>query len=143
MVKTTHIILALCTIFLLTNCKKDKAEDYDYRSVYVGKWNFKQTVFTYSGYYVYGEPGTSPQWTYTTNTNVSYNDGTGSISLGSGKDELLLKYSSTGPERIINLTDNNKGSWSLTSTAFHDDVQPSPPSYSSYYQTIEVTGKKL
>jgi hypothetical protein len=138
------LILLVGLINGLTSCKKEDDPEVDSRAKYVGAWNFKTTVFHYSGYYDYNvPPGSSPIWVTDNETTVSENDSTGSVVLGPGENQLTLKYCSTCSERIIDLDQNGKGSWIITDDTFFDDVQPSPPGCPSAYTTIRVDGEKL
>ena len=138
------VLLFLGLVIHLTSCKKEDNSKTDYRTQYVGEWNFKTTTFHYSGDYDYNvPPGSSPIWVSTSETTISENDSTGTVSLGSGENQLILKYCSTCEERIIDLDQNGNGSWTITSATFYDNVQPAPPGYSSYYTTIRVDGEKL
>jgi hypothetical protein len=136
------LLVILSVLSITTACKKEKKDDP--RTKYVGSWNFKQTSFTFSGYYDYNvPPGTSPTWVSNTSTNVMYDDNSGSIGFGKEENELIIKYCSSCYERVINLDLNVTGSWTLNENDFIDYVQPGPAGYSSYYSTVTVEGTKL
>ena len=108
---------------------------------YVGDWNFKGNSYSFSGYYDYS--GMDPVWTYSETSSTSYNDSTGSIQLGVNENELIFKYCSSCPAEVYNINENGLGSWTLNETDFYNDVQPSPPGYSSAYSTYNIQGWKL
>jgi uncharacterized lipoprotein YehR (DUF1307 family) len=81
MKRICSLLVVLSVIVITSAC--NKAQKDDPRTKYTGDWNFKQTTFTYSGYYDYNvAPGTSPNWVSNTSTHVAFNDNSGSIRLG-------------------------------------------------------------
>lgn len=134
----------LFTAIVLTvfACKKEEVElvQEDPRLKYVGDWNFKGNSFSYSGYYIYNP---EPTWTSTSSSSTSYNDSTGSIALGSNIDELIVTYCSTCQPVVYDIRENGAGKWTLSETEFFNDVQPSPPGYTSSYTTYNIQGWKL
>lgn len=134
-------LIALTAIAIFSACKKkDAAQQEDPRLKYVGEWNFKGTHHYYSGFYIYNP---DPTWTFTSTFTYSYDDSTGSISLGENPDQLLVKYCNTCQSLVYNLSENGKGKWTLSETDFFNDVQSTPPSYTPTYTTIKVEGWKL
>ncbi|TNF45632.1 MAG: hypothetical protein EP305_13420 [Bacteroidetes bacterium] len=133
-----QLFLISGVVIFSLSCSKDS------RGKYIGKWNFKETVFYYSGYYDYNvPPGNSPNWVSTQSTTVNYNDNSGSIRRGFKPNELIIKYCETCEERKIDLRENGKHSWNLTVSNFIDYVQPPPGGYSSSYTTVTVEGIRL
>lgn len=142
--RTVHFftLLVLVLSVFLSSCRKDKEVDTnDYRSVYVGKWNFKSTTYKFSGYYDYS--GFTPIWTYSSSTTIGYNDSTGSVRVGPGKDEIILKYCSSCEEKVLDLKYNGLEAWTINETSYFNDVQPAPPGYTSSYTSIYIEGWKL
>lgn len=130
-------IQLLVLVFIFSSCKKDEP---DPRLQYVGDWNFKGTQYYFSGYYIYNP---NPTWTYTSTYTYDYDDSTGSVSLGNNPNELIIKYSSTGPFEVYNLDENGAGKWTLSKTDFFHQVVPEPPGYSPSYTTYKIEGWKL
>lgn len=140
LIKSIFPILSLLFIVLIgVSCKKDKKEDP--RLKYVGQWNFKSNSYSFSGYYDYS--GQTPVWTYSESSSTGYNDSTGSISLGSSENELIIRYCNTCQSEVFNLNENGEGSWTLTESTFFNDIQPAPPGYTSAYSTYNIEGWKL
>lgn len=145
----TRIIISVLVVLLIalgsTSCKKKKLEN-DPRMKYVGEWNFKQTNFSYSGYYDYNvPPGQSPNWVSNTTNTVLYNDSTGRIELGQEDNELILFYGSSASPRILVLPEsgNSSSTWTITESTFVDYVVPGPAGYTPSYSTVTVEGEKL
>lgn len=140
LIKSIFPILSLLFIVLIgVSCKKDEKEDP--RLKYVGQWNFKSNSYSFSGYYDYS--GQTPVWTYSESSSTGYNDSTGSISLGSSENELIIRYCNTCQSEVFNLNENGEGSWTLTESTFFNDIQPAPPGYTSAYSTYNIEGWKL
>ena len=83
------------------------------------------------------------EWTYTESFTTSHDDSTGSVAIGTGENDLLISYCGTCEPVVYNLDENGAGAWWINETEFYNDVNPSPPGYSSYYTTCNIEGWRL
>ncbi|OIQ27668.1 MAG: hypothetical protein BM555_05980 [Crocinitomix sp. MedPE-SWsnd] len=161
MAQRTFIFLACSIVFI--SCRKDPIEynpdEYDYRSKFVGAWEFRSEKFTWSWDYV---PDGNGGWTgQGSETTVIFWKNNGSISKGSGKTELILSFgqgmksfplsiNTGGHITIFDSFDylgtgfNPNTSSSIDSLSFHNYVdEESEYANGSYYNIRSIIGNKL
>ncbi|MCH2235998.1 MAG: hypothetical protein MK078_17290 [Crocinitomicaceae bacterium] len=144
---TQKLFVVPFTFFLLfsVSCGKDKVNGLsnDPRNKYVGTWNFKGNGYYYSGYYIYTGPDMTAEWTYTESYSTDYNDSTGSVAIGPGENDLLIKYCETCSPVTYNLDESGTGSWWINEYEFYNNSNPAPPGYSPVVNTYNIQGWKI